>query len=197
MILHQRLRPYRLILASNSPRRRELMTSADLEFTMAEKFDVPEIYPFDTPAHNVPSYLSELKSNGYPHELEPSDILITADTVVIIDNCVLGKPTSEADAFEMLSRLSGRTHKVVTAVTLRSTKIMRTFSASSEVDFRELDSEEIQYYISKYRPMDKAGAYGIQEWIGCTAIRSIRGSFYNVMGLPIQMLYQELKQFLG
>ena len=196
MLLHDILKNYRLILASASPRRRELLTSCDLDFTLAEKFECEECYPADLEADRVAEYLSQLKSNAYPHTLATNDILLTADTVVIVGGEILGKPKDSADAERMLKMLSGATHKVVTGVTLRTAKQTISFSAESSVTFRTLEAEEIAYYIEKYRPLDKAGAYGIQEWIGYIGIEGIKGSFYNVMGLPVQRLYQALKELI-
>ena len=196
MLLQDRLKGYRLILASASPRRRELLAACDLDFVLADKFECDERYPADLAAEKVAEYLSQLKSNAYPHPLGEKDILLTADTVVILGDKILGKPHSEAEAVEMISSLSGATHKVVTGVTLRTAEQTISFSAESLVSFRTLDTEEIAYYVEKYRPMDKAGAYGIQEWIGYTAIDRIEGSFYNVMGLPVQRLYSTLKEIL-
>ena len=196
MLLQDKLKNYRLILASASPRRRELLADCDLEFTLAEKFECEECYPADLEAEKVAEYLSQLKSNAYPHPLCEGDILLTADTVVILGDKILGKPHSEAEAVEMISSLSGATHKVVTGVTLRTTERTISFSAESLVSFRALEAEEVSYYVEKYRPMDKAGAYGIQEWIGYIGIEGIEGSFYNVMGLPTQRLYQALKELV-
>ena len=196
MLLQDRLKNHRLILASASPRRRELLAACDLDFTLAEKFECEECYPADLATEKVAEYLSQLKSNAYPHALGEKDILLTADTVVILGDKILGKPHSEAEAVEMISSLSGATHKVVTGVTLRTAKQTISFSAESLVSFRSLDEEEVRYYVKKYRPLDKAGAYGIQEWIGRTAIESIEGSFYNVMGLPVAALYKHLASFV-
>ena len=196
MLLHDILKNYRLILASASPRRRELLASCDLDFTLAEKFECEECYPADLEADKVAEYLSQLKSNAYPHTLATNDILLTADTVVIVGGEILGKPKDSADAERMLKMLSGATHKVVTGVTLRTAKQTISFSAESSVTFRTLEAEEIAYYIEKYRPLDKAGAYGIQEWIGYIGIKGIEGSFYNVMGLPVQRLYSALKELI-
>ena len=195
MLLQDRLKNYRLILASASPRRRELLAGCDLDFTLADKFECEECYPADLATDKVAEYLSQLKSNAYPHALGEKEILLTADTVVILGDKILGKPHSEAEAVEMISSLSGATHKVVTGVTLRTAKQTISFSAESLVTFRNLDNEEILYYVEKYRPLDKAGAYGIQEWIGYIGIEGIKGSFYNVMGLPVAALYKQLKQF--
>ena len=196
MLLQDRLKDYRLILASASPRRRELLADCDLDFELSEKFECEECYPADLEADKVAEYLSQLKSNAYPHALGERDILLTADTVVILGDKILGKPHSEEEARKMIASLSGATHKVVTGVTLRTAERTISFSAESMVSFRVLDSEEIDYYVEKYRPMDKAGAYGIQEWIGYIGIEGIEGSFYNVMGLPVQRLYTILKDII-
>ena len=196
MLLQNKLKNYRLILASASPRRRELLSSCDLDFTLAEKFECEERYPADLATEKVAEYLSQLKSNAYPHALGEKEILLTADTVVILGDKILGKPHSEAEAVEMITSLSGATHKVVTGVTLRTTEQTISFSAESSVSFRTLEEEEIRYYVEKYRPLDKAGAYGIQEWIGYIGIEGIEGSFYNVMGLPVQRLYAALKELI-
>ena len=196
MLLQDRLKNHRLILASASPRRRELLAACDLDFTLAEKFECEECYPADLATEKVAEYLSQLKSNAYPHALGEKDILLTADTVVILGDKILGKPHSEEEAVEMISSLSGATHKVVTGVTLRTAKQTISFSAESLVSFRSLDEEEVRYYVKKYRPLDKAGAYGIQEWIGYIGIEGIEGSFYNVMGLPVQRLYYTLKELI-
>ena len=196
MLLQDRLKNRRLILASASPRRRELLASCDLDFVLAEKFECEECYSDDLEAEKVAEYLSQLKSNAYPHSLGEGDILLTADTVVIIGDKILGKPKDEKEAVEMIASLAGATHKVVTGVTLRSAEQTLSFSAESKVTFRRLEDDEIAYYVKKYRPMDKAGAYGIQEWIGYVGIEGIEGSFYNVMGLPVQKLYVALQHFL-
>ena len=196
MLLQDRLKNYRLILASASPRRRELLADCDLDFVLAEKFECEECYPTDLPTEKIAEYLSQLKSNAYPHALGERDILLTADTVVILGDKILGKPHSAEEAREMIASLSGATHKVITGVTLRTAERTISFSAESLVSFRTLDAEEIGYYVEKYRPLDKAGAYGIQEWIGYIGIEGIEGSFYNVMGLPVQRLYVELGRLL-
>lgn len=192
MLLLEKLHPYHLILASQSPRRRELLTGCGLDYELAAPYPCAEIYPADLPAPEVPRYLSALKSRHYPRPLAPRDILITADTVVIANNRILGKPADPDDARQMLQTLSATTHTVITGVTLRTPQTIRTFSVQSNVTFRPLTAEEIDFYLDNYRPYDKAGAYGIQEWIGYVAIESINGSFYNVMGLPVQRLYVEL-----
>lgn len=195
MLLHDKLKPYRLILASQSPRRRELIAGTGLEFQLAERFECDESYPA-MPLALVAEYLSRKKSEAYPLELSEQDILLTADTVVIACGEILGKPHSREEAIEMLQKLSGTTHEVATGVTLRTATKSRSFTSVSKVRFRSLSREEIEYYVDNYRPMDKAGSYGIQEWIGYVGIEHIDGSFYNVMGLPIQRLYCELESFV-
>ena len=197
MLLHEKLAKRRLILASASPRRRQLMEDAGLHFTLAPKFECDESYPTTLPAAEVAPYLSSLKSEAYPEPLNEGEILVTADTTVVVDNRVLGKPCNRADAIEMLRAMSGRSHTVYTGVTLRSVEKRLTFAVATAVYFRNMGEDEIAYYVDNYRPYDKAGAYGIQEWIGCVAIERIEGSFYNVMGLPIQRLYTELLSFIG
>lgn len=197
MLLHEKLAPYRLLLASQSPRRRELMSGCGLPYELAPKFDCEERYPAELAAEEVPGYLSRLKSEAYPAPLAAWDILLTADTVVVLDGEVLGKPRGRDEAVEMLGRLSARRHTVVSGVTFRTRERMHSFSARTSVWFRRLEREEIDYYVDTFRPFDKAGSYGIQEWIGYAAIERIEGSFYNVMGLPIQKLYVELDQFLN
>ena len=196
MILSDKLKPYRLLLASQSPRRRELMTGCGLPYELAPKYDCEEVYPADLPAEEVPLYLSQLKSRAYPGPLAPDVILLTADTVVVLDGGVLGKPCGREEAVGMLGRLSGRRHTVVSGVTLRTAERMHGFEARTSVWFRTLSAEEIEHYVDTCRPFDKAGSYGIQEWIGYAAIERIEGSFYNVMGLPIQKVYVELDKFL-
>jgi septum formation protein len=196
MLLHDKLKSYRLILASQSPRRRQLLSDAGIEFTLAERFECDETFPEDMPAENVAEYLSVLKSEAYPRPLNEGDILLTADTVVVACGKILGKPADRDEAIEMISMLSGCEHEVITGCMLRSLACRRSFSVSSKVRFRKLDREEIEYYIDHYRPYDKAGAYGIQEWIGYVGIEGIVGSFYNVMGLPVQRVYNELNEFV-
>ena len=196
MLLHDTLKKYRLILASQSPRRRQLLSDCGLEYELAERYEVEELFPATMEADEVPVYLSRLKSEGYPSELAENDILLTADTVVIIDNEILGKPVDEAEAHAMLRQLSGRAHRVTTGVTLRSCDRTESFAVQSDVYFRALTDEEIDYYVERFRPMDKAGSYGIQEWIGYVGIERIDGSFYNVMGLPVQRVYAALAEFV-
>lgn len=196
MLLHKKLEGYNLILASASPRRRQLLADCGLNFTLAEKFECDESFPADMPACEVAQYLSKIKSNAYPNELADSDIVLTADTVVIAEDKILGKPADKTEATAMLSMLSACKHIVTTGVTIRSKRLSHSFSVTSTVSFRALSNEEIDYYIETYKPYDKAGAYGIQEWIGYVAIEGIEGSFFNVMGLPVQRLYMELDAFI-
>ena len=184
-----------LLLASKSPRRRELLKMLDLPFRIIELKNVDESFPPELDKEKVPEYLSRLKADAYRDVINEDEILITADTVVIIDNEIVGKPKSLEDAKQMLSKLSGKTHKVVTGVTLTSTKKAVTFSTVTAVSFARLSEAEIDYYVEKYKPLDKAGAYGIQEWIGAVGVAGIDGSFYNVMGLPVHRLYNELLLF--
>ena len=186
----------RIILGSNSPRRRELLAGLDVDFTVDTGNTFEEKLEEGLEAHDVPLRLSEGKSHGFHRPLAGDEVLITSDTVVIVDGEVLGKPHSREDAVEMLRKLSGRAHEVVTAVTLRDSSREETFSVSTQVHFEPLTQDEIDYYIDKYRPFDKAGAYGIQEWIGYVGISAIEGSFYNVMGFPVHRVWQALQPFL-
>ena len=186
----------RIILGSNSPRRRELLAGLDIDFTVDTGNTFEESPEPGVEAHELPVRLSEGKSHGFHRPLEADEVLITSDTVVIVDGEVLGKPHSREDAVRMLCLLSGRSHEVVTAVTIRDAFREESFSVSTRVVFEELSQAEIDHYIDKYQPFDKAGAYGIQEWIGYVGISSIEGSFYNVMGFPVHRVWQELQRFL-
>ena len=186
----------RIILASNSPRRRELLAGLGFEFTVDSRTLFEEEYSPETPHNMIPEMMSLGKSMGFHRELEPDEILVTSDTMVLCGSEILGKPSDRDDAVRMLRLLSGREHQVITAVTIRDIGRTKTFSVSSDVYFKDLADEEIDYYIDNYRPFDKAGAYGIQEWIGYVGICRIDGSFYNVMGFPTQRFYEELKAFL-
>ena len=189
------LKKYQVILASKSPRRQELLRGMGVDFAVQTK-ETPENYPATMPLDEVPQYLSLQKSQALLDNELPADyLLITADTVVICEGEILGKPKSTEDAFKMLSQLSGRTHHVVTGVTVRSAEKTESFAAISMVTFAPLEKDEIDYYIAHCQPFDKAGAYGIQEWIGYVGISGLEGSFYNVMGLPTRRLYQVLKGF--
>lgn len=202
MLLKDKLKGYNLILASASPRRRQILADTGLPFSLAAPYDVDETWPGGLPAEKVAGYLAALKSDAWPRPLGDKDILLTADTIVVLDGTILGKPRDRAQAVEILEQLSGKAHKVITGVVLRSggdgdTPGRRAeFSAETMVQFRSLTTEEIEYYVDTHHPMDKAGAYGIQEWIGYVGIERIEGSFYNVVGLPIQMIYTKLEQFI-
>lgn len=185
---------YKLILASSSPRRHQLMRDAGFKFEVRLK-ETDEIYPDGLAPALVPEYLACRKAEAFLGELKPGELLITADTIVCLDGQILGKPKNRPHAIGMLHRLSGRKHIVVTGVCLTSMERRKSFSAFTDVFFKELSEEEITCYVDNYKPFDKAGAYGIQEWIGYIGIRRIEGSFYNVMGLPVQQLYENLKDF--
>lgn len=185
----------KIILASNSPRRRELLAGLGVDFEVKVKDGVDESYPSSLQALDVAEYISRRKAEAY--EIGAGEVLITADTVVVVDNDILGKPHGEADARRMLHEISGRTHQVVTGVTIRSAEKRRSFSVTTDVTFKALADSEIDYYITRYRPFDKAGAYGIQEWIGYIGVTALSGSYYNVMGLPVQRVYQELVSNFG
>ncbi|MCH5217127.1 MAG: septum formation protein Maf [Muribaculaceae bacterium] len=184
-----------LYLASKSPRRRELLKMLDVPFEIVEGREVEENFPADLPAEEVPTFLSRLKATAYLPDLKEGDILITADTIVLLEGEIIGKPRTLDDARAMLHKLSGKTHKVITGVSLTSIKKSATFSVVTDVEFASLSYDDIDYYVSSYRPLDKAGAYGIQEWIGAVGVAGIRGSFYNVMGLPVHRLHKELQAF--
>lgn len=188
MELFDNIREYRVILGSGSPRRKELLAMLDIDFEVRSAGDVDESYPADLPAEEVPLYLARKKSNAFLSGLRENELVITADTVVISDNNVLGKPADTEEAFRMLKMLSGRKHAVVTGITVATREIQISDTAITEVEFAPLSDETIREYIGRYRPMDKAGAYGIQEWIGAVAVKGINGSFYNVMGLPLHLL---------
>ena len=187
---------YIFTLASASPRRRELLKGLDIDFTVEPGKDEKEAFSADLPHTEIPAFLARHKSETFHRALAPREVLITADTLVFLDELILGKPHDAAEARQMLRDLSGRTHTVTTGVALRTCEKIHTFSDTTEVDFKPLTDEEIAYYIEKYRPFDKAGAYGVQEWIGYVGITAIRGSYFNVMGLPVQRLYTELCGFL-
>jgi len=193
-MLLQNLEQYSIILASKSPRRQELLRDLGLKFSV-QWMDVPEVFPEGLEMTEVPVYLAELKAEAFRPILKPNQLVITADTIVWLDGQVLNKPTDYADGFRMLRGLSGKKHQVITGVCLLSTEKKVSFYASTDVWFKELSDEEIQYYLENYHPYDKAGAYGIQEWIGYIGIYHIEGSFFNVMGLPVQSLYEHLKVF--
>lgn len=183
------------MLASNSPRRKELLTMLGIDFDVVNTHQVDEVCPDHLPASHRPEYLSILKASAYYPDLNENDLLITADTMVIVDHTPLGKPAGRDEAIDMLRLLSGRTHKVITGVTVCSRPLQISFSVTTDVEFDSLTDDEITGYVDHFRPFDKAGAYGIQEWIGAIGIRGIHGSYYNVMGLPVHYLYKVLKHF--
>lgn len=185
----------KIILGSASPRRRELLAGLDLEFTVDTQTNFTEAFSPGMPHSAVTEYLAKGKSLGFHRELRDNEILITADTMVLCGEKILGKPKDKAGAARMLGLLQGNTHTVLTGVCIRDNAKMKSFTASTKVAFGPLSAEEIEYYLEKYKPYDKAGSYGVQEWIGYVGISGIEGSYYNVMGLPVQRLYRELEQF--
>lgn len=187
------LKKYQIILASNSPRRKELMSGLGVDYVVKTLPDVDESYPDSLQGGDIPEFIACKKAGAYRSILQPGELLITADTIVWLDGKVLGKPQGREGAMEMLRALSGKKHQVFTGVCLTTTEWQKSFTAASDVLFDELSDEEIAYYVDRYQPMDKAGAYGVQEWIGYIGVHSISGSFYNIMGLPIQKLYKVLK----
>ena len=188
----ENLKKYDVVLGSNSPRRRELLNDMGVTFRVEAIKGIDETYPANLPVEEIPVYLSRIKAQGHP--LKDNELLITADTVVVLDETVLGKPEGEADAHRMLRALSGRAHHVISGVCVSTKDRTESFADTSIVHFAELSDEEIDYYIQHYRPLDKAGAYGIQEWIGYIGVTGLHGSYYNVMGLPVQRIYEYLNQ---
>lgn len=191
----ENLKKYHVILASNSPRRRELLAVLGVEFEVKTLSGVDESYPPDLATEMISQYISQKKNEVYRQLIVGNEMVITSDTIVALDGKVYGKPSDEADACRMLSELSGRVHKVITGVTVSTAQRTSSFHVSTDVEFAVLSADEIKYYVDNFRPLDKAGAYGIQEWIGAVGVRNITGSFYNVMGLPVQRLYEELKSY--
>ena len=189
--------PYKVILASNSPRRKELLAGLDLQFEVRVLQDIDESYPNDLPTLKIAEFISKKKADAYIGTMAADELVITADTVVILGDEVMGKPHDEADAKRMLGELSGRTHQVATGVTLSTNERQMSFSVVTNVTFKQLTIDEIDSYVHTYRPMDKAGAYGIQEWIGYIGVTALEGSYFNVMGLPVQRIYEALKTFCG
>lgn len=188
----EQINKHDIVLASKSPRRQQLMKDAGIRFRTVNNCDMEEVYPSVLQAEAIPQYLARAKAACYESLIHNDTILITADTIVWLDNEVIGKPSGTTDAIDMLGRLSGRMHEVFTGVCVRTLSQERLFYTSSRVYFRKLNDEEIHYYVNTYEPFDKAGAYGVQEWIGYIGVERIEGSYFNVMGLPVQRLYCEL-----
>lgn len=186
-----------IILGSGSPRRRELLAGLDLTFEVDTRNNFEEIYDPATPQENIPAVLSEGKSLGFHRDLSDKEILMTSDTLVLCEGKVMGKPRGREEAIGMIRSLSGRWHQVITAVTVRDSKHMKTVSDTALVHFKELSDNEIEHYVDTYRPFDKAGAYGIQEWIGYIGIDKIEGSYFTIMGLPVHLAYGLLQEFIG
>jgi len=191
----ENLSKYKIILASNSPRRRELLAGLDIEFEVKTIPGIEESYPKTLRREEVPVYIAKQKALAYQQYLEEDVIVITADTIVLLEGNIYGKPKNAQEAKEILQILSGQMHEVITGVCLTGPKKQQSFYVSTQVKFAELQEEEIDYYVKKYKPYDKAGAYGVQEWIGYIGVESINGSFYNVMGLPVRVLYTHLKEW--
>lgn len=186
------LKKYKVILASNSPRRKELLAGLGVDYEVRTLPDVDESYPETLQGADIPLYIAKEKADAYVAMMQPGELMITADTIVWLDGKVLGKPRDREDALQMLRTMSGRTHEVFTGVCITITDWQRSFTAQTEVRFATLSEEEIAYYVDNFQPMDKAGAYGVQEWIGFIGVENISGSYYNIMGLPVQKLYREL-----
>ncbi len=196
MLLIDKLKDKKIILASGSPRRRELMSGLGIDYTVDTETRFDEFYPDGLEIRRIPEYLACGKSRAYPRPLGKDDILITADTLVYCQERILGKPKSREEAVEMLRLLQNNKHTVLTGVCIRSLDKEISFTSSSDVYFNKISDEEIDYYIDHYKPFDKAGSYGVQEWIGYIGLLKIEGSFYNIMGLPVQRLYTELEKFV-
>ena len=186
------LKKYKVILASNSPRRKELLAGLGVDYEVRTLPDVDESYPESLQGADIPLYIAKEKADAYVAMMQPGELMITADTIVWLDGQVLGKPIDREDALRMLRTMSGRSHEVFTGVCITTTEWQRSFTAQTEVRFATLSEDEIAYYVDKFQPMDKAGAYGVQEWIGFIGVENISGSYYNIMGLPVQKLYREL-----
>lgn len=184
----------KLILASGSPRRKELMEQMELEFTVDKETSFQEVVPQGMAPADVPAYFAQGKALGFHRPLQDDEVLVSADTIVICEGCIMGKPQGREGAVQMLRQLSGKSHQVVSAVSVRSKERQITLSDTADVVFRSLSEAEMEHYVSRYNPTDKAGAYGIQEWIGLVGIESIKGSFYTIMGLPTHLLYRLLQE---
>ena len=189
------LKEYNVVLASNSPRRKELLQRLGIPFKVRTLFGIDESYPDTLRGEDIVRYISRNKANAYRSSMGPDELLITADTIVYLQGVVMGKPHDADDARRMLRALAGQVHQVITGVTIITANDMENFAVTSQVKFSDLSDDEINYYVDRYLPLDKAGAYGIQEWIGLVAVEELRGSYFNVVGLPIQRLYQALKRF--
>ena len=189
------LKKYNVVLASNSPRRKELLQRLGIPFKVRTLFGTDESYPDTLRGEDIVRYISRNKANAYRSSMGPDELLITADTIVYLQGEVMGKPHDADDARRMLRALAGQVHQVITGVTIITANDMENFAVTSQVKFSDLSDDEINYYVDRYLPLDKAGAYGIQEWIGLVAVEELRGSYFNVVGLPIQRLYQALKRF--
>ena len=190
----ENLKKYRVILASNSPRRKELLSGLGIDYEVKTLPDIDESFPEGLSEVETAAYIARAKAGAYRPVMQSDELIITADTIVWLDGEVMGKPADEEDARRMLRALSGQTHQVITGVCLTTVESQKTFATVTDVTFARLSEEEIAFYVEHYRPMDKAGSYGIQEWIGFVGVESISGSYFNVMGLPIQRLYTELKK---
>lgn len=190
-MLHEKFKNHRIVLASGSPRRQQFLKELDVAFEIQLK-DIEELYPEHLQAEEITNFLAKLKASAFVSELNENDILITSDTIVWLNNKALGKPKDYEDAFEMLTEMSGTTHKVITSVCIKTTNKEVVFHEETLVTFTKLSADEINYYLKNYKPFDKAGSYGIQEWIGLVAIEKIEGSYANVVGLPTHRLYEEM-----
>ena len=190
----ENLNKYRIVLASNSPRRKELLSGLGIQYEVKTLPDIDESYPEGLDGLEIPAFIARSKADAYRSVMQPDELIITADTIVWLDGKVMGKPRDAEEAREMLRALSGQTHQVITGVCLTTPTYQKAFATLTDVTFATLSEEEITYYVDRYSPMDKAGSYGIQEWIGFIGVESISGSYFNVMGLPIQRLYTELKK---
>ena len=186
---------YHIILASNSPRRKELLGGIDIPFEIRVLDGIDESYPDSLPTKDIAGYISKKKADAYQQTMAPDELIITADTIVVLGQEVMGKPKDAADAHQMLQKLSGKTHQVITGVCLTTQERQVCFSVETDVTFKTLSDEEITYYVDHYQPFDKAGAYGIQEWIGHVGVTGLKGSYFNVMGLPVQRIYEALNTF--
>ena len=186
---------YKIILASNSPRRKELLAGLDVQFEVRIIPGIDESYPETLPTMDIAEYIAQKKAKAYRETMADDELIITADTIVVLDDKVLGKPKDAEEARCMLHALSGKTHQVVTGVVLTTKEQQKHFSVVSNVTFKTLSDNEIDYYVDTYKPMDKAGAYGIQEWIGYVGVTRLEGSYFNVMGLPVQRIYEAMKEF--